>query len=142
MDSLIDEIRSKDFDCNGLDSSKLLINHFDNLNNGDFTICFNDKKLDFWSQHFSDEKMATLTRGKIYEILDTKIGDNSRSIGDKLIRIVNDNNRKIWILTGRLAFGPELAQNQMRHEKLDWVLNEDDDDPFDEPSKKKKKKKK
>jgi len=130
MLSLIDEIRSKDFNFRNLDDSKMLYHHYDNLDIGDFTICFNDEKLDFWSQQYNGEKMSTLTRGKIYQILDKKIGDNVRSGGDRLIQIVNDKNKKIWILIERFAYGPELAQNEMRHEKLDWVLNDEDDDPF------------
>jgi len=128
--TLIDEIRSKDFNFRNMDDSKMLYHYYDNLDIGDFTICFNDEKLDFWSQDYSGEKMATLTKGKIYKILDKKLNSNVRSGEDRLIQIVNDKNKKIWILIERFAYGPELAQNDMRHEKLDWVLNDDEDDPF------------
>ena len=141
MKNLIQQIRSKDFSYRDIDDKDLLYNHFDNLQIGDFTICFNDEKLDFWSQEFTGEKMETLTKGNIYEILDKKIGDNIRSSGDKLIQIINDKNKKTWILTDRFAFGPELAQNQMRYERLDWILNSDDDDPFTDEKPKKKSKK-
>jgi hypothetical protein len=130
MEDIINEIRSKDFKWNQLDESKKLYKHFDSLQNGDFTICFNDCKLDFWSQSFVTEKLSTLTKGNIYKILDKKIKDNVRSSGDMLIQIINDKNKKIWILTDRFAFSPELAQNSMRYDRLTWILNSDDDDPF------------
>jgi len=139
--TLIQQIRSKNFSHRDINEEDLLINHFDNLDKGDFTICFNDEKLDFWTQDFTGEKMATLTKGNIYKILDKKIGDNVRSGGDRLIQILNDKNKKTWILTDRFAFGPELAQNQMRYERLDWILNSDDTDPFEDDGKKKKPKK-
>jgi hypothetical protein len=130
MEDIISEIRSKDFKWNQLDESKKLYKHFDSLQNGDFTICFNDCKLDFWSQSFVTEKLSTLTKGNIYKIIDKKIKDNVRSSGDMLIQIINDKNKKIWILTDRFAFSPELAQNSMRYDRLTWILNSDDDDPF------------
>jgi len=131
MEDIISEIRSKKFKWQKLDESKKLYKHFDNLQNGDFTICFNDCKLDFWSQQFDEnEKLSTLTKGNIYKILDKKVSDNVRSSGNLLIQIINDKNKKTWILTDRFAFSPELAQNAMRHDRLEWILNSDDDDPF------------
>jgi hypothetical protein len=127
--NIIDEIRRPGFKYHEVDWKDTVDYHWDNISEGDYTICFNDKKLDFWSQDFSDEKMATLTQGKIYQILGKKLKDNVRSGEDKCIQIINDKGKKIWILTGRFAFGPELAHNAIRFERLNDIL-EGDDNPF------------
>ena len=131
-ENIIDQIRRPDFDFRKIKHEDTMAYHFNSVNPGDFSICFNDKVLEFWSQDFCTEKMATLTQGKIYKILDKKIKPNVRTDGDTCIQILNDKNKKVWILTDRFAWHPELAQNSIRYERLTEILNGDIIDPWEE----------
>ena len=70
---LIEQIRAKDFKYWNLKDADTLDSRFDEVQKGDWTICFNDQKLNVFSGRYIDEKMVSLTRGVIYQILDKKI---------------------------------------------------------------------
>jgi hypothetical protein len=121
--SLIEQIRDKDFRYWKLSDSDTLAERFDDVQVNDWTICFNDHKYNPFSHRFDDsDKVKTFSLGTLYQVLDKKI--NNR--GEMVIKIVNDLGKNVWTLTNRFAYGPELICNNMREEKLKWLLDEND----------------
>lgn len=121
--SLIEQIRDKNFKYWELKDSDTLCQRFDEVQNDDWTICFNDNKYNPFTRRYNDgEKMTTLTCGVLYKVLDKKINHRNEMV----VQIKNDKSNKIWILTDRFAYNPELAQNNMRGENLSWILDGDD----------------
>jgi hypothetical protein len=119
---LIEQIRDENFHYQDLKDVDTLRERFDEIEIGDWTICFNDRKINPYNHRYTDEKMETLSRGVLYKVLDKTI--NKR--GDMVIKIVNDLNKKLWTLTDRFAYNPELAQNNVREGNLKWLLNDEE----------------
>jgi hypothetical protein len=120
---LIEQIRAKNFKYWDLRDADTLSNRFDEVQSGDWTICFNDNKYNPFTRRYEEgEKMTTLTCGVLYKVLDKKINHRNEMV----VKIINDRLKQIWILTHRFAYNPELAQNNMRGENLSWILDGDD----------------
>lgn len=119
---LIEEIRSENFQWWNLKDCDTLGERFDDIEIMDWTICFNDRQYDYFRKRYkNDEKMTTLTRGILYQVLEKGVKK-----GDKVVKIKNDKGKLIWILTDRFAFNPELAQNNVRTENLKRILDDED----------------
>lgn len=79
--------------------------------------------MNYFSKRYEpDEKMETLTKGILYKVLEKGVKK-----GDKVVKIINDKGKNIWIYTDRFAFNPELAQNNVREENLKRILDDDTD---------------
>jgi hypothetical protein len=123
---LIEQIRSEGFQYWQIKSADTLAKRFDEVAVGDWTICFNDNKYNPFSRSYEKEKTATFTCGVLYQVLDKKSRVSSVGGTDLVIQIMNDKNKKIWVLTDRFAYGPELAQNNLRENNLKWILDDED----------------
>jgi hypothetical protein len=120
---LIEQIRDKNFKYWDLKDADTLAERFDEIQSEDWTICFNDNKYNIYTRLYEvGDKMSTLTCGVLYKVLEKKINHRDEMV----VQIKNDKGSKIWILTDRFAYNPELAQNNMRNENLDWILDGDD----------------
>ena len=120
---LIEQIRAEGFRYWQLSEADSLDERFNEIEILDWTICYNDEKYNIWSHEFVGGKMETLTRGKLYQVLDKKVNDKD----DKVVKIINDKGKNTWILTDRFAFNPELAQNNLREQNLKKILDDDEE---------------
>lgn len=112
----------ENFIFRSLKNADTLGERFDEVEIGDWTICYNDHKMNPFSRRYEiDEKVKTFSVGTLYKVLGKKINDR----GDMVIKIINDLGKNCWILTDRFAYDPELAANSMREEKLKWLLDDD-----------------
>jgi len=114
---LIQQIRDPNFNYRSLKNADTLRQRFDEVDVGDWTICYNDHKMNPFSRRYEKEKVKTFSVGTLYKVLGKKIND-------RVIKIINDLGKNCWILTDRFAYDPELAANSMREEKLKWLLDD------------------